>query len=274
MLLWRNSLPGRMPVQPTPVEYELPFSAISFQASDGVRIAGWLIEQPRPAPWIVLCHGFGTNRADVLDFARFLYRARYSCLLFDFRGHGESAGHRTSFGWWERRDLDGALRYLKEQKASDRVGLFGISMGASVAIQVAAEHPEVGAVVADSSYTTLDASIRRHLRLMWGFPEWPFAQAARVAYALQYGVDPRRVSPEDALRKTERAAVLLINGAFDPRMTPRDAETLYEAAREPKALWLVPGAGHLESYVAAGAEYERRVVEFFDQHLRAVAANR
>ncbi len=196
--------------------------------------------------------------------------------MFDFRGHGESAGGRSSFGWWERRDLGGAIRYLEGRRDSNaawRCGVFGISMGAAVAIQVAAEHPEVAAVAADSSYTNLEASIRRHIRLLWGLPEVPFAAAARVAYWLQCGADPRRVSPVAALRRAPHAAVLIVNGALDPRMTPRDAESLYEAARGSRALWLVPGAGHLESYAVAPDEYERRVVEFFDQHLRVAATS-
>ena len=272
-LLWRNSLPGRLPLEPTPAAYGLPYAAVVFDAADSLRLGGWVIERDARAPWIVLCHGFGTNRADVLDFARFLHEAGYNILMFDFRGHGESSGWRSSFGWWERRDLAGALRYLRERTASDRYGLFGISMGAAVALQVAAERDDVAVVVVDSSYTDLEASIRRHIRLLWGLPEGVFAPAARVAYGVLCGADPRRVSPIAALRRPSRAATLIINGALDPRMTPRDAESLYEAARGSKALWLAPGAGHLESHAVAPEEYERRVVEWFDQHLKTAALN-
>jgi fermentation-respiration switch protein FrsA (DUF1100 family) len=238
-----------------------------------VPLDGWVMERDPQAPWIVWCHGFGTNRSDVLEFVRFLSQAGYNVLAFDFRGHGESGGGRTSFGWWERRDLEGAIRFLRDRSAADtsRCGLFGISMGAAVALQTAA-HPGVAVVVADSSYTDLDASIRRHIRLLWGLPERLFAPPARLAYWALCGHDPRRVSPLAALGRAPQTAVLIINGALDPRMTPRDAESLYEAARGPRQLWLVPGAGHLESYAVAGAEYERRVVEFFDQHLKTAAS--
>ncbi len=44
-------------------------------------------------------------------------------------------------------------------------------------------------------------------------------------------------------------------------------ETFYEAAHEPKEIWLVPGAGHTGGIEARPAEYERRVVGFFDDAL-------
>src|SRR5215472_5363145 len=71
---------------------------VTFTASDGVRLAGWLAIASSGAPTIILVHGFKGSRIDMLPWARFLYAAGYNVLLFDERGCGQSAGWGITLG--------------------------------------------------------------------------------------------------------------------------------------------------------------------------------
>lgn len=266
----RNTLLPRLPVTVLPGHVGLPCEPVEFQATDGVDLSGWKIASDSRRPWIILCHGLGANRADLLDLASGLFQAGYNLFLFDFRAHGTSQGRATSFGWQEQRDVEGALAFLGSQPdVADRpYGILGVSMGGVVAILVAAHDERLAAVVADSPYDTLPNSIARHLHLMHRLPKQPFLLFAESAYALRFGVWPSAVSPADAIGHISPRPVLLLHGDFDVRVPPADVQRLLERAQEPKELVVIQGAGHLQTFAADPGRYLARVTQFFDAQLK------
>lgn len=269
-LFLRNTFLPRMPLSVSPALWHLPFEPVRFQATDGVSLSGWKITADAQAPWILLCHGLGANRADLLDIAAALFRAGYNLLVFDFRAHGESRGLTSSFGWHEQRDLEGALAFLgSQQEVPERpYGVFGISMGGAVAIMVAARDERLGAVAVDSIYANLEESIAHHMKLLYRLPRIPFLLFVSSAYRIRFGVWPRQMSPVSAISKISPRALLIIHGGNDPRMPLEEASILFEAAREPKQLWIVRGADHLGGLQADPQAYVRKLVEFFDSSLK------
>jgi len=270
VLLVRNTFLSRYPDVTHPSTYGMPCKEIDFSSTDGMRLKGWLIIKDKNQPVIILCHGLGTNKSDVIEFANFLYQADYNVFIFDFRAHGESEGTVNSFGYREQKDLEGAIKELSERGdiAAGNYGVFGISMGAAVAIMVGERNPRIKAIVVDSPYLSLEKSITDHAKFLYNFPKFPIADFSILAYRLRFWINSKTISPLKAIGQISPRPVLIINGADDPRMPASDAKKLYEAAKEPKQLWLVPEAGHLESYSAAGNEYKRRVVDFFNRYLR------
>ena len=269
-LFLRNTFLPRLPITVSPSAWQLPYEPVRFQATDGVWLAGWKIARDPQQPWIILCHGLGANRADVLDIAAGLAQAGQNLLLFDFRAHGESQGRATSFGWVEQRDLQGALAFLgKQPDVPERpYGILGISMGGAVAIMVAARDERIGAIAVDSSYTDLEASIGHHLKLLYHLPRYPFLWFAGSAYRLRFGVWPSRMAPINEIAWISPRPVLIIQAEADPRMPPDQTRALIEAAREPKHLWIVPGTEHLGAYQSDPEGYQRRLLEFFDTYLK------
>jgi len=269
-LFLRNTLLPRMPLAATPAAWHLPFDAVRFPASDGVPLAGWTIAEDPQRPWIILCHGLGANRADLLDIGAGLFRAGYNLLTFDFRAHGESDGRATSFGWLEQRDLEGALAFLGGRpEIPDRpYGVLGISMGGSVAIMVAARDERLGAVVADSPYANLDDSITHHLKLLYRLPRVPFGWFVNTTYRLRFGVWAGQMAPLAEIAKISPRPVLLIQGEQDPRMPLTEAQDLSAAAKEPKELWVARGTDHLTTFAEDPSSYLQRVIRFFDAYLK------
>ena len=241
----------------------------SVRAPDGVELRGWKIRPPSPnGDWVLLFHGMSDNRSGVLGHAEFLLRHGYSVVMMDARAHGKSGGSMATYGWKERYDTVAITDALYSTERVRHLFALGVSMGASIALQSAAVEPRIEAVVAEDSfanlrevsydYAGLDVSPRLGKTLFR-----PAVMFAMRSVRKEGGFDPEDVSPEKAV--TERPfPILLICGTRDHRIPCRHAERIYDAARGPKQLWIVDGAGHAAALGYAPAEYERRVITFFE----------
>ena len=269
ILFLRNTILPRLSLTVSPSQFGLPGDIVRFHATDGVPLEGWKIPGAPDQPWIIGCHGMGSNRADLLEIASGLHQAGLNVFLFDFRGHGGSRGRTTSFGLTEQRDLHGALAFLGRQPdvPARPYGVYGISMGGAVGLIVAAQDQRLGAVAADSPYSNLEASISRHLGLMYPWlPAIPFQWFTASAYRMRFGCWPRQVSPASSMARLNRP-LLLIQGGRDPRMPVRETKAMFASAASPKDLWVVEQAGHLESYATDPNTYQRKLTKFFTANL-------
>ena len=245
---------------------------ISFTASDGVRLYGWLAIASPHAPTIILAHGFKGTRASMLPWARFLYAAGYNVLLFDDRGCGQSDGWGIGLGATEPNDVVGAVRYLESRSdlTNKRYGALGVSLGAGVVLLAAAREPALVAVVADSAWADERPQLDRMGSMPFGpisLPVLPYEPA--LADAL-IGARLEATSPNADIGKIAPRAVFLIHSADDRNTTtPLTGEAqLYAAAGQPKQQWIAPSGGHAGALAAHPAEYQQRVLAFFAQYLR------
>jgi len=278
LLFLRNTVLSRVPLVQTPESFNLSAQTVQFRATDGVELEGWLVpavpagrQGASDQPWIILCHGLGTSRADMLEVGAGLHRAGFNLLLFDFRGHGGSAGRTTSFGWREQRDLEGALAFLGQQSEipARPYGVYGISMGGSVALMVAGRDERIGAVAVESPYTNLEESIGHHLALIYPWiPKVPFHWYVLATYRMRFGVWPRHVSAERGVQALNGRPLLLIHGAEDPRMPLDGITRMFNNASQPKDLWVVEGSGHLGVYAFNSQVYLDRLTRFFHASLK------
>ena len=233
---------------------------VSFTSADGLTLRGWYVPSRNRAA-VVLVHGFAGNRAQLLFEARTLAGAGFGVLLFDLRAHGESDGERVTWGDGERRDVTAALDFVSARPDVDpaRLGLFGFSMGGSTSLLVASTDARVKAVAAAGAYPALEADVYS------GYGRWGPLSAEPVLWTLRHaGVDVDAVRPIDGMCRLQGRPLLLVNGDVDPDAPAKLQASLFRAACEPKALWVVQGAGHGEYAKVAPAEYERRLRQHFD----------
>ena len=250
----------------------IPVQDISFAASDGVRLRGWLAVANPHAATIILVHGFKATRASMLPWARFLYAAGYNVLLFDHRGCGQSDGWGIALGAREPDDVIGAVRYLQGRGdlANKHYGALGVSLGAGIVLLAAAREPALVAVVADSAW----ANERPQLDRMGSVPLGRFALPVlpyepSLVDAL-IGVRLEDASPQADISQVAPRAVFLIHSADDQNTTtPLAGEArLYAAAGQPKQQWIAPSGGHAGALAAHTADYQQRTLSFFAQYLR------
>jgi uncharacterized protein len=264
--------PVRTVIRETPEKRGLRFENVSFpSATDNLKLNGWLIPaKGKPRGVIVVCHGRQGNRANMLGYVPWLHEAGYTILAFDFRASGTSEGDTSTIGFNEVRDALGAIAYVKSRHELKDVplGIFGISMGAAVALQTTAQSPDVRAVVADSPYASLDRAVGYRFQSVFGSSAPVVATPVRFFGERMGGFDAAAVSPLAMIPKIAPRPVLLIHGTNDKVTSVEDSRMLYNAASEPKTLWVVPGAHHVGAYSIAGSEYERRITAFFRSALK------
>jgi uncharacterized protein len=256
--------PDPLDAPATPGDIGLDFEAVRFTTDDGVTLSGWLIPAARETRTaVIVLHGFSGNRlAELPAFVPWLHE-RHHVLQFDFRGHGESGPAWVTLGSHERRDVEAAVDFL-HARGLGPIALFGVSMGASIAIVAAPDLP-VAAVVADSAFAELHHPIGNRLRVD-GYPLPALGSRAIVAAA---ALRTRSRLP-DAIRYAARLApraLLVIAPKEDQLISWRQGLRLYEAAGEPKELLVVDGAGHAEAYALDPETYRSRVLAFLERHL-------
>jgi len=212
-------------------------------------------------------HGVRANRLSMLDRARFLSQANYSVLLFDFQAHGESGGNHITFGHLESMDARAAVRFLREKVPDEKIGVIGVSLGGAAAL-LTASPLEVNAMVLEMVYPTINQAISNRLTMRLG--RWASYLTPLLSWQLKprLGVAAEDLSPIDRIGKV-RCPKLLIAAAADQHTTLEESRQLFEAASEPKELWIVNAAKHVDLYPVAKKEYEQRVLGFFGKFLMA-----
>ena len=253
----------------SPVDAGLPQEDIVFRTHDGVSLSGWLVAQKRnPKGTVIYLHGVGDCKIGGLALARFLFNKGYNVLLYDSRHHGESGGQFCTYGFYEKRDVSTAIDYLERRRdlKTGRVGIFGTSMGAAVAIQAAAIDNRIAGVVAEASFTDLRTIFvdyqTRIIKLPWHFLR-NFAMSRSQVLA---NFKARLVSPIDDVARV-KAPLLFIHGTKDSFIRYQYSKRLYENATGLKQLLLIEGADHNDVWDVGGTKYESAILKFFERTL-------
>jgi pimeloyl-ACP methyl ester carboxylesterase len=257
-----------------PEQFGLRYEKADIKTRDGLTLRGWFIPSPNGAAekrTILMCHGWGDNKGELLKVVHFLNdQSGFNLFFFDFRSHGESDGEMTTMGYYEIVDFDAAMRWLKENKpwAVERLGVFGLSMGAAVTSMAMQDHPELKCAVLESPFTDYQGVVRR-----WGWnnfkiPYFPLIIVTLWLLRLRVGVkEVTTYSPSRFIAKIAPRPILMIGGEKDDLMTEPDVRALFAVAKDPKQLWIIPDAVHAKCHQVAGLEYETRVAGFFNRNL-------
>ena len=244
-------------------------SAVEIRGGDGVRLRGWFFE-PGALPnggAVIALHGIAASRVQSTGLARLFVASGYSVLTPDLRGHGESGGI-ASYGVIEADDVHTWAEWLLRSPGISRLYGIGGSLGGSVILQSLDAEPRFRAVIAESAYSDFPSVARERVaRALPRGARWlaePVVWSGLAWTRWRYGVDLRRTSSTDAVRRT-LVPVLLIHGLADNQTSPENSRRI--AAANPAAeLWLVPGAGHTGVWATAPREFESRVPGWFAAH--------
>jgi fermentation-respiration switch protein FrsA (DUF1100 family) len=189
--------------------------------------------------------------------------AGYAVLVPDARAHGRSGGELVTYGLLERYD---ALLWAHTMRQQGCIRLYGLgeSLGAAVLIQAVAVEPAFRALVAECSYADLRSIGEYRVRQMTGraAPLAGLIVGSAIVYArLRYSLDFNDASPVTSIARTS-VPILLIHGLVDDRTPAAHSERLSRASPQ-AALWLVPGAGHVQASRAAPREFRERTLGWF-----------
>jgi fermentation-respiration switch protein FrsA (DUF1100 family) len=241
---------------------------VKFLTEDGLTLSGWFIPATIPSEkTIILCHGYGTNRTEIFSRTIFLRWRGYNLLYFDFRAHGESEGKISTFGLLELKDLKAAIDYLKREKASfsKTIIVIGVSLGASVAIVLAAKDKRIQAVIAESPFPSFKKTVLRYARAVYGISFKPLFSLAFLFVRLRLGSSLEINSPFHWIEKISPRPLFLILGENDRYLYLSEGYQLYKKAKEPKELWIIPRAYHRPVLWTFESFYHRKISDFLKQ---------
>jgi pimeloyl-ACP methyl ester carboxylesterase len=238
---------------------------VAIEVGDGITLAGWYVPTANGAA-VVLSHGAGSTRDDVVRQSEVLADAGYGVLAIDARGHGQSTGQAMDLGWWGEADITAAIDTLTafDGVDPDRVGLVGMSMGGEESLGAAGVDSRVRVVVAEGATQRTAAD-----KSGW-LPRHPLGWLQRAMDAerdLLVGIltdAPRPASLSDAVAASD-APVLLITAGRVPD-EPAAAQWIKDS--NPRVeIWTVPDAGHIGGLATAPDEWRDVVVGFLDDAL-------
>ena len=273
-MAWELTRVERHPVTTAPDALGMAYESVTFPSrGDALKLSGWWIPGDPQAPVVVLIHGLDTHRAaptvGLLEMAGGLHQGGLSLLMFDLRGHGASEGTWTSGGYFEQRDVLGAVDFLAARGVPpQKVVLLGVSMGGAIALMVAPKISGLHAVIADSAYASLRDLIASETALRTGLPSWltrwlvpGMEWVARIRWHLPVS----EIAPWKAVKQLSYP-ILLIHGEQDERIPLSHALRLREAATHPQTrLWIVPGAGHARAFRTDPKGYLEQVFRYLEQ---------
>jgi dienelactone hydrolase len=257
----------------TPADVGLVAEDVTFPTVDNVLLSGWYVPS-RHGGAVVLLHGAGSTRTDVLDQAAVLARHGYGVLLFDARGQGRSGGRAMALGWYGDEDSAAAVSFLAGRSDVDpeRIGAVGLSMGGEEAIGAAAADGRIRAVVAEGATNRVAADVA-WLSSAFGWRGWVQERVQWITYSVADLLTA--ADPPTSLRAAVAAAaprpVLLITASEVDDET-RAGRYIQEGAPESVEVWEVPGADHTGGLDARPADWERRVTAFLDAALGVAPA--
>ncbi len=245
---------------------ELKCENTEFASESGANIKGWLVRGEPGKGAVILMHGVRGNRAAMLERMQFLNKSGYGVLAFDFQASGESIGKQVTFGYLESRDAEASIKYLHEKMPDEKIGVIGISMGGA-AFLLQPNPQKVDALVLEMVYPSMRTAIDNRLN-MWLFSGADnFSPLLTAQFPLRLGISADEMRPLTKISEFE-IPLLEIAAENDRHTTLAESRQLFEAANEPKQLWIVPNAEHQDLYKLTPESYQEKITNFFEKTLR------
>jgi uncharacterized protein len=224
---------------------------------------GWFFPGLRGAPAILLCHGYGSSRGELLTLVSALQDHQYNVFVFDFAAHGTIDGI-TTFGYREADEVRAAVDTVATRNDVDpgRFGMWGYNLGAYAALREAENDRRVRAIVLDSVYDSPEQMVKIGVERsgLGGFPL--MVRSAEFSFRwlnYQYREDPPLSKKLIALAGVPK---LFIEAADDPELADITRQ-MFEKSPEPREQMIIPHGNFVAMDENSKRDYENRVVSFF-----------
>ncbi|MBI4445331.1 MAG: prolyl oligopeptidase family serine peptidase [Acidobacteria bacterium] len=251
----------------TPESYLLPYQDLSFAGPDGNHSL-WFIPGLKGAPAIFLNHDYNSSRVALLNLATLLREAGYNVCLITFRGHEGSSFSRSTLGIRESEDLirgiDFALKNLPVHES--RVGIWGVSLGAHVALRAALKDNRVRVLILDSPYPSVFDFIKYQVGQRLVFESAPLAGVVTGFFSLYCWISPSQVTEVLDVKPLFPVRTLYLTGLETPSFA-RWTRQLYAQAEGRKDILLLPRSRKSILLTGELKNYDGRILDYFKRHL-------
>ena len=240
--------------------------------ADGVSIAGWYVPAANgvgpTGPTVVLVHGWGSNKSEVLKYAVPLHPT-FNVVAIDERDGGRSGQAVSTFGLREKLDVEAIIDWLERTKHPAHIAVMGNSMGGGAAILAAAHDPRIEALVLDSTHAHVANILERRLEVDAGHPAMPGTPALIAGFWLRTGVDLMQADPINAIPALGKRPLLLIHGGADvhdlPALSVKLMDQKARSSGVPVEMHICPAGTHGQVIDACPTEWGQWTVSFLDR---------
>ena len=238
-----------------------------IESKNGYSLKAIFIEPLETKNYVVICHGVTENKINSLRFVRMFERLGFNSVVYDHRRHGDSGGKTTSFGFYEKIDLQSVVEAVRDKAGRDAVlGIHGESMGAATTLLYA------GSIIDDADFYISDCAFSDFEQQVYHImtQSTPLRTSLAIRFAnlflkLRDGYTLNLVSPIDVIDKIEKP-VLFIHSLQDDFILPKMTEDLYEKKQGPKTLKMFDIGEHAKSFNENSKEYEQVVADFLQEN--------
>lgn len=281
-LVYQSTLPPKSPYLMTPEKYGLlstraaKVTEETWTNKDGTPARGWLLRGTEGSPVVVLLHRYGADRSWVLNLGVKLNEATdFTVLMPDLRGHGENSAVKwTSLGGIETDDVFASLEFVKNLKAesgnplvSSEIGLYGVELGALVAISAAAKDPNVKALAIDSVPAGSDDLLASVISRRYPFASFLTAKIAQSGVSVYFFNTYKQDQMCDLAKTITNRKVLLLASSETEKLqasTTDVAACFPNQAMVEKKLDLMPsGYNIINASNEQSGTYDLRVIDYF-----------
>ncbi|HEV8290324.1 MAG TPA: alpha/beta hydrolase [Tepidisphaeraceae bacterium] len=265
----------------TPLDIGLSFTPLTFTVRDEhskkpLQLAAWWIPHNNSGKTAILLHGYADAKVGAIAWAPLFHELGHNILALDLRAHGESGGEISSAGYWERHDLVQILNDLRARypHQTQHIILFGASLGAAVAIALAAEPIDIDALILESPFADFRHAASAHFHLL-GI-SLPLLHRAAIFLSEKLAhADFATIRPLDLIPKSH-APILIIQGE-DDALTPLEDQQQLERAisqrNDTSTYWRLENVPHLMSLISDPTTYRQRLSDFLSD-IQLQIANR
>jgi len=242
----------------SPEKIGLEYEDVFINTDEGYKLHGWFLPaQKVPRATIIFLHGNAENISTHIGAIYWLPEQGFNVFIYDYRGYGKSEGEV---------DIDGTIADVtlvidhisnRDDIKGSNLIIYGQSLGGAIASNAVANYQaknNIKALVLESSFSDFRKIAREKLGegwLTWAF-QWPLSLTITSDY-----------SPQKALRNISDIPILIIHGDDDEIIPHKHGKTLYDAASEPKELWIVPEGKHIAATI--NKEYRIKLVDYFEK---------
>lgn len=247
----------------TPAKVGLSYEDVYFRAEDQTLLHAWFLPaQDEAKGTVFFLHGNAENISTHLGSVYWLPSAGYNVFLLDYRGYGHSEGKARLAPMFS--DIETAFATLLQRKDIDpkKIVVFGQSLGGALAAHWAGNtrfRSHLRGVAIDSAFSSFRGIAKEKLGGFW--LTWLLQAPLSWTVSDDY-------SPIEAIGKISPIPLLISHSKDDEIIPVHHGRALFEAAREPKALWLLDKVNHNHAFV--DPENRKRLLSYFDRWVAAM----
>ncbi|CAM5182704.1 AB hydrolase-1 domain-containing protein OS=Ureibacillus acetophenoni OX=614649 GN=SAMN05877842_10453 PE=4 SV=1 [Ureibacillus acetophenoni] len=239
-----------------------------IDSPNGYQVKGVFLQPLDTKNTVIISHGVTENKLNSMKYARMYERLGFNTFVFDHRRHGESGGKTTSYGHYEKFDLQAVVQTVRSIIGDDAIlGIHGESMGAATTLLYAGSiEDNADFYIADCAFSDFSKQVSHVIKKQTVLRTKLPVHLANIFLKLRDGYSIWDVSPKEAVSNI-KSPILFVHSLQDDFILPEMSEEMYEVKKEPKMIKRFEKGAHAQSFNENPVEYEQTVKDFLEKYV-------